>query len=367
LALSNETKAGAFFLIACVILGIVTFKVEEVGQLFKPTFKLEARFDHAGGLKEGDPVTVAGVRVGEVTSVTLEGERILVVAEIKSGVTVRKDANATISWQGLLGNKYLDITLGTSAAPALTDGAEIEETIESPQVSEIMENIREAVTEIQSLVTTDVKGVNLGQMLQDVSKIINNIAEQKGTLGKLVGSQELYGKIDQITRDFSQASKALKKVISDNEEKIGALIDNLGEASPDIKTTFESVGKLVEKIESGEGTLARLISDKKMYEDLETAAAAVRDFAENLESGKGLAQRLVSDEKLAEDVQSAVNEIRQFVKQATESQGTIHLLLTDRELYDDARQLMAEAKETLRSVKEQVPVGTFVGLLVSSF
>lgn len=367
MAVSAETKAGAFFLIACLILGIITFKVEEVGQVFKPTYKLKALFKHAGGLKEGDPVTVAGVRVGEVKTVKLQGDHILVVAEIKAGVTVREGAAASISWQGLLGSKYLDITLGRRDAPALVDGAEIVDTRDAPEVGEIMYEFRDAVTEIRSLVSSEVKDVDLGKLLRDVSRIIADIAEQKGTLGKLVGSQEMYQRVDGITRDFSDAARTLKSMVSDNKEDLRALIRNLAEASPEVKSAFQSVRSLTSKIDSGEGTLPRLINDKKLYDDLAASVAAIRDFTVKLESGKGLAQRLVSDEKLAEDLETAVSDLKRFVKEATEAEGTIHMLLTDRDLYDDAKVLMAEAKETLRSVKEQVPVGTFVGLLLSAF
>jgi hypothetical protein len=127
--------------------------------------------------------------------------------------------------------------------------------------------------------------------------------------------------------------------------------------------------------------LATLLNDKQAAEDLKATVRSVRDFAEKLEKGKGLAQRLVSDEQMADDARAAIAEFRKvgedvratvaqvqtFMKKANESEGTIQLLLTRRDLYDDARKLMSDARDTLRSVKEQVPVGTFTGLLISAF
>jgi phospholipid/cholesterol/gamma-HCH transport system substrate-binding protein len=378
--MSSEAKAGFFFVIAFIILAMATFRVEELGQLFHPTYSLRVRFRHAAGLKMGDPVAVAGVRVGKIKDLHLESNHIMILAEIKGRVRVREDALAVIAWQGLLGTKYLDISLGDPNKPYLPDGAEIRNTREAIDIGAVMEKVDLAVGQIREALGGDVRG-KIGAILDNVATISEKIAKEQGTLGKLIGSDEMYKKLDSIADDIVSASKSLRKILSDNEADVKALIKNLSEAGPEIRDAFRKAKDLMAKVESGEGVLATLLNDKQAAEDLKATVRSVRDFAEKLEKGKGLAQRLVSDEQMADDARAAIAEFRKvgedvratvaqvqtFMKKANESEGTIQLLLTRRDLYDDARKLMSDARDTLRSVKEQVPVGTFTGLLISAF
>jgi len=72
-------------------------------------YTVNARFDDVGGLKGGDPVTMAGIGVGRVESVTLDGSMAKVVLKLKKGTTIQDDAVASI-----LGSKYVQICGGGS-------------------------------------------------------------------------------------------------------------------------------------------------------------------------------------------------------------------------------------------------------------
>ena len=219
MAMSTETKAGIFFLVAFVILGLATFKVEEVGQILRPSYVLKARFRHASGLKVGDPVAVAGVRVGEVKLLGLDEDGIYVVAEIKTDAKVRKDATASIAWQGLLGTKYLDISLGSREQGLMESGEEIKNTREAIEIGAVMEKVDLAVQEVRGLLSGGVKD-EMGTIITNMAKISEDVAKQRGTLGKLVGSDEMYKKLDAIATDLTSAAGSLKKILAENEKDL---------------------------------------------------------------------------------------------------------------------------------------------------
>lgn len=90
-------------------------------------YKVMAVFDDVGGLESGDNVSVAGVKVGRVESVTLKGCEAVVVLNIKDGVDVYDDAVASIKTKSLLGGKYIQICPGSSDN-RVSEGGKIRET-----------------------------------------------------------------------------------------------------------------------------------------------------------------------------------------------------------------------------------------------
>jgi len=100
----------------------------------------------------------------------------------------------------------------------------------------------------------------------------------------------------------------------------------------------------------------------------------IDDFTKNLKEGKGLAAKLINDEEFAKtietagkDLKQAAESLRTVAERIQKGDNTIARLTRDSDMYDDIKKLLADARETLRRVREQVPVGTFAGVLLSAF
>ena len=372
--MSARAKIGAFFLGALALLGYLTFKAGDLGAVFQESFILKARFDHARGLKGHDPVAVSGVRVGEVKDLSLVAGEVLVELKIekKRGVDIYPGAVARIVPAGLLGTKSVDITNGPVSKTPLGNGGEVK-TAPGIDVAVALEKLDEAATAIRNMVSGEGKD-NLVAIISNVSKITTDLADGKGAIGKLVVSDELYKKADDIAAELASASRTANKILADNQADVRSLIKNLSQASPEFKGTFVKAERLLDSINKGKGTLPGLIRDEKLYAEVKAVVAGFRAFADELAKRRGLAYRLVSDEQLADNASAAVRdlagaakEVREFMDKVDKGKGTLQLLLTDPSLYKEARRVLADAQETIRGVKEQIPVGTFTGLLLSGF
>ncbi len=77
-------------------------------------YTVSAKFDDVGELKAGDSVTIAGIRVGHVDSVTLDGGTAVVVLRVKRDIVIEDDSIASIKTKGLMGGKYVQISPGGS-------------------------------------------------------------------------------------------------------------------------------------------------------------------------------------------------------------------------------------------------------------
>ncbi len=413
MAMSAESKAGAFFLISLVLLGLFTFKVGDFSSWWQESYVIRASFKHARELKENDPVAVSGVRVGQVLSLSLHDDRVVVYMKIGQGVVIHEGAVARIVPSGLLGTKYVDISNGPATMRALINGNEIRAE-EGIDVGVVLQKIDSAVGELGKFFSDESKD-NIGKLINNMTKVSEDLAQGKGTIGRLIADDEMYRKLDTIASEFVETAQSVKKIVKGNEENINKIIANISDASPEVKNTFAKAAKLVEQIQSGDGLLPKLINDKAMYEDARATLKSVREFAAKLEKGegvlgeivsngemaqdaraavkdfrafaaklgqgKGLIQDLLTDEKTAEDGKAAIRDFRlvaadvrkavagvqEFIDRVNKGQGTLQLLLTDRSLYDEVRQLVGEAKDTARGLREQIPVGTFTGLLISAF
>ena len=368
MGLSREIKTGMFFLFALFVLVFLTFKVEDMGDWFRGDYRLRTLMKHAAGLSIGDRVAIAGVPAGEVQDIRLHDEDVEVVLLLHDDKRVKADAVATIGWSNLLGGRYVDITMGTPGAKAL----EPEETIESKESIEIgrlMEKFDLAANELRELLRDkpDGLGSKISKLVTNLTEISEKIKSGEGTLGKIISDPELYTKANQIAEDLRSAAGELKKVISRNEEGINKIVAGLADAAPGMRKAVDSVQKLAKKLEAGEGTLPKLINDPALYEDLKEAVASIKNFAKQIEEGEGTLARLASDKEMAEELSQAIRSLKVLAERLEKGDSTLAKLARDKDLYEDVKKLIGDAREAVKGVKEQIPVGTFAGILMSAF
>jgi len=373
MAISTEVKVGVFFLIGLAILGVVTFMVEDLGSLLERKVEMRVRLHHATGLKEGDPVAVAGVRVGEIRKIRLLEDAVELVLSIDAKAPIRAGAMATVAWGGLLGNRYLDISLGDPSAPRLPPGSLIPAG-RSVELGQLFQKADSALSEVQDILAGGGLRARLDRLAEGLLAVIDDIRNQSGTIGKLIGSDELYTKALNVASDLEATSADLHRLVQENESRIGGILEELESAIPEAREALATIRRVGESVESGEGVLPALLRDKQMYQDLKDALARldaaldrIERFTQSLTEGKGLAARLAQDERLAQDFEEAVKSLRAVAQRLETGDNTLARLTRDKDLYEDAKRLLDDARETLRSVKEQVPVGTFASLLLSAF
>jgi phospholipid/cholesterol/gamma-HCH transport system substrate-binding protein len=137
--LSLELVVGLFFLAGLASFTYLTLLMGEADFQRTDSYRLEARFTSASGLKVGAPVEMAGVVIGEVTRVSFDPERFEAVVEltVPEDVMVPEDTIASVSSTGLIGGKYLKLSPGASDL-ALEPGGVIYDTEPSVNLEELI-------------------------------------------------------------------------------------------------------------------------------------------------------------------------------------------------------------------------------------
>lgn len=122
-----ETAVGFFLLIGIFSLAYISVKLGRLEVFGSQGYIVYAEFDQAGGIKPGASVEIAGVSIGKVTKVNLDEYQALLTLEINKGIKLQDDSIASIKTQGLIGEKFVQVTPGASEN-YLSAGARIRDT-----------------------------------------------------------------------------------------------------------------------------------------------------------------------------------------------------------------------------------------------
>ncbi len=193
--ITNELKVGILVIVCLAVLAGFLYKTGSL-DFSKEGYELQVLFSRVGGVQVSAPVRVAGVEVGRVTDISLcceEDTKVILTLWLKEGTRVRKDAVAHITALGLMGEKYIEISAGSSDAPFVNGGDKI---------------CGEDPMQLDALAR---KGETIAETLQETLEHIKILAENSNT------------------------------VVADNKEKIDSLFSNLELTSQNFKEFSEDV------------------------------------------------------------------------------------------------------------------------------
>lgn len=323
-SMSQSIRVGLFFLLG-LALAWITFESLNGGRLFKkPGYTLVAGFANLKGLKTGDEIRMAGVKVGAVELTRLAGHRVEALLAIEPGVKIPADAVASVEQSSLLGSNYLGVTFGTPGLELLKDGDEIS-TKATVDMSEVISQ--------------------LGTLGSKLEQVVGEIGKSLGTGGEGGG---VFQRIDRL--------------VADNGPKLTETISNLQDLSA--------------KIKAGEGTLGKLVNDPKLHDDLlasvteiKAAATDARTFMSDtkgivadVKAGKGALGLLLYDDATASSLKVSMKNLREVSDKLNSGQGTLGKLISDDSLYLDVQSTMKKADRALEGLEDSGPI-TAVGVV----
>lgn len=333
-------RAGLFVAGALFLAALVVFLIGKEGLLFDKQVVYRGAFDDVEGLNLDSPVRLGGLAVGHVSAITfspdLGDKRIQVQMDIsaKFAERIRADSIARIGSRGVLGDKVIDISLGSAEAERIPPGGEIPSGTSGDITSllkssgEIMENVLAITRDLREGVSAYTKPAvraDLAALLKSLREVFQEIQTGGGAAHALIydrkTAQELNGFLAAAAataRRFDQAMARVDHLLAEVEQGHGAAhalfydpkgaraITELGSAAGELATLlhdsrqspnsavhqlvygdardmFANLGsaaadlkKITAKISSGEGTIGGLINDPSVYEDLRTILGNVK-------------------------------------------------------------------------------------------
>ncbi len=134
-----ELTVGLFLIAGIICLGYLSIKLGRMELLGTEGYEVYGLFSNTGGLKGGSSVTIAGVTVGRVKDITLDNYQAKVVLSLPSKIKVQEDSIVAIKTRGLIGEKFVEITPGSSDV-VLKEGSRFRETQPPVDFEQIISN-----------------------------------------------------------------------------------------------------------------------------------------------------------------------------------------------------------------------------------
>lgn len=196
----SNWKLGMFVIIGLVLFFGAVYFIGKQQNMFGSTFQLRSKFKTVSGLKIGNNVRFSGINVGTVSEIELITDTSVVVVLIMQKEVqkfIKMDAVASIGSDGLMGDKVLTISPGTSSQKVIKDNAYI--VSRGPlEMDDLMKSVKKSVDNVE---------VITNQLAQFTSKMNNG----KGTLSKLMNDEKFAVKLDATMSNLQSSSKGLSE------------------------------------------------------------------------------------------------------------------------------------------------------------
>jgi phospholipid/cholesterol/gamma-HCH transport system substrate-binding protein len=310
-----ETRLGMFIALAMIAAFIILHLVGGVN-IFKPGYHLRARFNNIQELKVGDAVKMAGVPIGQVEKIQLVQNKVEVLLRLNRDAPVKTDSTAVVKSAGLVGQNYVSIDFGTPSAPRLEQNQLIA-TAEQPDFNTLMVKLDDVATGVQNLTKsftgdkidnllgpfTDFMRQNnprLTAIIGNFQAISSQVAEGKGTVGKLIYEDTLYN-------------------------SAYASVTNLQDTITEVKQTVAQARTVVDQINSGQGTVGKLVKDEALYRETTASMLNLREILQKINSGQGSVGKLVNDQEFYKNAKLSLQKLDKATE-GLEDAGPLSLL-----------------------------------------
>jgi phospholipid/cholesterol/gamma-HCH transport system substrate-binding protein len=193
-----KVRLGLFIAVGLAIFVLAIFIIGKQKNLFNPVFTVSSTFYNVSGLQVGNNIRFSGINVGTVDNITIINDstvRVFMMIRKEVKQFIKSDCSAAIGSEGLIGDKLIIITQGSTDAPLVREGQQIasEEPIE---MDAIMASLK---------VTAD----NAAVISYQLAEIMIKVNSGTGTLGRLIRDSTIAGNLNQTMVNLKNSSKGL--------------------------------------------------------------------------------------------------------------------------------------------------------------
>lgn len=302
----DQLKVGGVILIALAVLAVAIYKLGQAANLFSRRYELVAYLPNANGLRAGGTVFVAGQFAGSIKSIeflpvdydTTRNLKVVMAIDAALQPQVRRDSKAQVRTLGLLGDKVIDISIGTPRFPSLRPGDTI--------------SVR-ASLDYEAVLAQASGAVNdMVDLTHDLRQITGGIVQGKGTIGQLMTNRALY---DQFVGTMTRANE------------------------------------MMARFENPNGTLAKMLDDPTLYHRFVALITSADSLVLTFNNPNGTVGKLLHDDSIYVRLVDMARMGDSLSKMLADPNGNVGKLLTDQTLYDRLNKLTSDAQGILDDMR----------------
>ena len=209
-----EIKLGIFVLIAAILFFAAIMSIREIS-FFRGYYLLKVKFKFAEGLKSASPVRFCGVDVGEIDKLEIKEEKempiVYVYAKVEKGVNIPVGSRFFINNLGFFGEKYLEIMPPDTPVKSYLKKGSTVRGIDSPALFDVVTAFNDAALKVQDFVDNstikkdlEMSLSNMNDITSDFKKMLSDMKNKQGTIGRLLYDDSLYKEADDLFKDLKK-------------------------------------------------------------------------------------------------------------------------------------------------------------------
>jgi phospholipid/cholesterol/gamma-HCH transport system substrate-binding protein len=270
----NELRVGVTLTVAAaaLILGVLWLGGFKIGE---ERYDFSIVFPEVSGLVAGDKVTVAGIPAGEVLGLQLVDGRVVADVSVDSEIRIPVDSRISVASYGLIGAKNVAVRPGESDE-FIQPGATIFGNYEKG-LGDVVAEMGEALTEIRGV-------------LKAADEVITDVEGKRQVKTTLQNASDATAELKIAAADLRSMAADIRALVEDKRDVAEATVDSLAVASArfaqvtgDLQTISTSLDSILGRVESGEGSLGKLIGDDAAHDEFVAAIREVRDLVAEIQ------------------------------------------------------------------------------------
>jgi phospholipid/cholesterol/gamma-HCH transport system substrate-binding protein len=336
-----QLRVGLTVLFSSLTLAVLIFLMTGTTGLFTKKFTLYSYVDNAGGLRNGAPVRLQGVDIGNVTDIRVVQGRGMTPVQVtmkigaKNNVRdfVKKDSVVLLSTAGVLGETFVDIDSTTAKLGPAQDN----DTLPAKDVPEIQDVVRASQSTLQ----------NVNSLLLRADRIMTFVESGQGSVGKLIYDKQLY---ENINRSVTQMNGILND-INNGKGSVGKLLKD-EELYTKLNASIDKLNRTIDAVDRGEGTVGKLVHDPALYNNANQTISKANQLMDSINSGQGTLGRLAKDPELARKLDETITRLNTITTGLANGEGSAGRFLKDPSLYNNSDQMLVETRALVKAIRE---------------
>jgi len=335
---NTTARVGLVVILALAILAGAYVALQGAG-FWRRTYTKIVQFDNAQGLNKGTEVRYSGVRIGEVSAITLApNNRANVELKIQQQYVIHPTDTITIATGGLLPTPYIEIIPARTGPPA------------------------SGVLQGKSAVTTDQLLINFNALLPETQKLVRSLTSMSQSLESLVGNPQVVRNLKSTASNLEAVSARGKtiaanlEVISERGKGAAASLERFGRQGERIGTSFSRTSRSLEHTASLlEGTLRQ--NQPKIGETLDNLSGAMASLQDVL----GEVKKTLGDKELRGNLRQTLAQLKDAMANLQEASanlskatGDVRSLTGDPQVNTDLRQTLSATRSTMEEANRLV-------------
>ncbi len=280
--------------------------------------------------------------MGKIDSIKVLENKVEINFEVAKGTRIKTDTVASVRMSSLLGGQFLGLSFGSPQSPVLQPGGVVKGK-EAANIEAIVENVGDLTKDAKVLITDLDK--NQKEVMGKISTILD---ENRTNLHNTIAN------LDSITTKFDRGQGSLALLLNDKR-----MYNNTNEVTENLKN-------ITGKINRGEGSIGKLVNDDAFYNDAKVAVKNVKDITGKINRGEGTVGKLVNDDSLYVEFKDASKNVKEITQKINSGQGTLGKLVNEDKLYYDATATLKKAEKAVEGLGDTGPIsvlGSVVGTL----